>query len=78
MRTQILDTQLTSGFINAVLVNVCDVFTEVLINPCTGSQSLSLKVKCVGENCSEVKVKFALEQVIKAQRGSRCIAVFFL
>jgi len=27
---------------------------------------------------AEVKVKFALEQATKAQRGSRCIAVLFL
>jgi hypothetical protein len=26
----------------------------------------------------QIKVKFALEQAIKAQRGSRCIAVLFL
>ena len=53
-------------------------FTEVLISSCIGSQSHSLKVKCVGENCSKVKLKFALEQVIKAKMGSRCVAVLFL
>jgi hypothetical protein len=37
---------------------------------CQAQQHITTKVK--------VKVKFALEQVIKAQRGSRGIAILFL
>jgi hypothetical protein len=30
------------------------------------------------ENTGKVKVKFTLEQVMKAQRGSTCLALLFL
>jgi hypothetical protein len=36
-----------------------------------------MRSKCEHENC-KVKVKFALEQAMKAQRGSSDTALFFL
>jgi hypothetical protein len=31
----------------------------------------------MGRDYKKVKIKFALEEAIKAQRGSRCIALLF-
>jgi len=46
----------------------------------TGKVTVKVKVKVKGKVTVKVmgKVKFTLEQAMKAQRGSRCIALIFL
>jgi hypothetical protein len=43
-----------------------------------GSANIQTKTFVYFETKVKVKVKFTLEQATKVQRGSRCIALFFL